>query len=97
MKETGPRKARNIGGFAQVVPIMRHRLLFLLVPLALVVAVCSGGGADIALGTEVHGAFTTNAEGATISPDFTLTLANGELWTLAEQDTPTILLFWADW
>ena len=76
---------------------MRRRLLLLLVPLAVVAAACSGSGADIPMGTEVHGAFTTNAAGATVSPDFTLTLANGDLWTLAEQTKPTIVLFWADW
>ena len=77
---------------------MRQRLMLLLVPLALVVTSCSGGAAaEVALGTEVFGEFTTDAEGVTVSPDFVLTLANGELWTLAEQGNPTILLFWADW
>ncbi len=77
---------------------MRERLMLLLVPLAMVAASCSGGAAsEVALGTEVYGAFTTDAEGVTVSPDFALTLANGELWTLAEQENPTILLFWADW
>ncbi len=75
---------------------MRIRFALPLVLFALVAAAC-GGGADVPLGTTVHGEFTTNAAGATVSPDFTLTLADGETWSLAEQQKPTIILFWANW
>jgi cytochrome oxidase Cu insertion factor (SCO1/SenC/PrrC family) len=75
---------------------MRTRFVLPLVLFALVAAAC-GGGADVPVGTEVHGQFTTNAAGATVSPDFTLTLADGETRSLAEQQKPTIILFWANW
>jgi cytochrome oxidase Cu insertion factor (SCO1/SenC/PrrC family) len=75
---------------------MRIRLLLPLVLFAVLAAAC-GGGADVPLGTEVHGEFTTNAAGVTVSPNFTLTLADGQTWSLADQQKPTIVLFWANW
>ena len=75
---------------------MCTRFVLPLVLFTLVAAAC-GGGADVSVGTEVHGQFTANAAGATVSPDFTFTLADGGTWSLAEQQKPTIVLLWANW
>ncbi len=75
---------------------MRTRLVLSLVLFSLIAAAC-GAGADVPVGTQVHGQFTTTESGATVSPDFTLTLSDGGTWSLSEQKKPTIILFWADW
>ncbi len=79
------------------------------VALVVVVAGCSGGGADVSSTTTISG--TANTAAATTStsvetpstaaresaPDFTLQLGDGGSYTLSEGTKPVYLVFWAEW
>lgn len=74
-----------------------HRRMALLIVSALLLAACSGGDGSVPTGAAVEGPLVERPDGSFVSPDFTVNLADGTTWSLAEQTTPTLLVFWADW
>lgn len=74
-----------------------RRLAVLLTTASVVLAAC-GSASDVASGTAtIEGDFVEQADGSFVAPNFSLTLADGSTWELADQSTPTLITFWADW
>lgn len=74
-----------------------RRLLPLLAAFVLVLAACGGAVGDGTASATVEGEFVEQADGSFVAPNFTLALADGSTWELADQSTPTLITFWADW
>jgi cytochrome oxidase Cu insertion factor (SCO1/SenC/PrrC family) len=87
------------------------RIVPLLLALSVVAAACASAGDD-PQGAGAVAPSTTQAESAAPSspdssggtkpegpeaPDFTLTLASGDSFTLSAEQKPVYMIFWAEW
>jgi thiol-disulfide isomerase/thioredoxin len=80
------------------------RVLLLVVALALVGAACGGTSTPEATTTTGGGAAATTttaaadpAAGGRVAPDFSLALSDGTTFSLAAEEKPVCLVFWAEW
>jgi ABC-type glycerol-3-phosphate transport system substrate-binding protein len=75
-----------------------HRLILILVALALVVAACSEAAAETSdSGTVNETAASNSASSKPTAPDFTLALEPSGKFVLSQEVKPVYMIFWAEW